>query len=78
MPNASESRRRELLADLLPFFRLCADDALVVTVLRETADLADDDFERAAKAALRGDTQGNPIERLRALARRGKADGPAV
>ena len=66
MANASESRRRELLADLLPLFRLCADDQLVGVILRETADLSDAAFERACRAAMRGDTQGNPIERIRA------------
>ena len=70
MLTAAKRTRVEALESLLPFFRLHADEALIATVVRETADLDDEAFFAGCDGALRaGRHEGNVIAELRRFAR---------
>lgn len=70
-PTSRNSRSVRLgeLERLLPFFRLAADEDVVTTILEELADIPDAVFVRACRHVVRGNTAGNPIERIRAAAK---------
>ncbi len=65
MKTSERNRRVAAIERVLPFFRLCPDDATVEVILEETAMIAVDEFERRAKLVLtRGNHHGNVIAEL--------------
>lgn len=57
--------RSDALADVLPFFRLCPEAAMVATILRETAELSDDEFRARCRRVIReGDHGGNVVREI--------------
>lgn len=64
VPESVRAARVPILAELLPFYRLCPDDSLVATVIVATIHLDDDVFALACRRALTRGDHRNPIREI--------------
>lgn len=64
VPESVRAVRVPILEELLPFYRLCADESLVHTVVVATIKLDDELFALACRRALTHGEHRNPIREI--------------
>ena len=77
VPESVRAVRVPILEELLPFYRLCADESLVRTVVVATIKLDDEVFEMACRDALTKGEHRNPIREILEAAAALKRSAPA-